>query len=162
MKLWGFWFNPYFFLWKVDYILGDNPLKMAYMVGYGSHYPKRIHHRGSSLPCKANHPQHIPCSAGFQSLYSSAPNPNILVGAVVGGQNSMDRFPDDRNDYEQSEPSTYINAPFVGSLAYLDHSTMPWSIYLSSSSPYLNQRRKMYGGTIFMFSWCLLCWIVVK
>lgn len=113
---------------QVDYILGDNPLKMSYMVGYGSHYPKRIHHRGSSLPCKANHPQHIPCSAGFQSLYSSAPNPNILVGAVVGGPDSMDRFPDDRNDYEQSEPSTYINAPFVGSLAYLAHSTMPRSI----------------------------------
>jgi len=30
---------------QVDYILGDNPLKMSYMVGYGSHYPKRIHHR---------------------------------------------------------------------------------------------------------------------
>ena len=108
---------------QVDYILGDNPLKMSYMVGYGSKFPKHIHHRGSSLPSIANHPQFIPCSAGFQSLYSNAPNPNILVGAVVGGPDSNDQFPDERNDYEQSEPTTYINAPLVGSLAYLAHST---------------------------------------
>lgn len=83
------------FFMKVDYILGDNPLKMSYMVGYGSLYPKRIHHRAFSLPCKANHPQPIPCNAGFQYMYINAPNPNILVGTVVGGLDSMDRFPDD-------------------------------------------------------------------
>ncbi|KAH9305531.1 hypothetical protein KI387_009935, partial [Taxus chinensis] len=107
---------------QVDYILGSNPLKMSYMVGYGPKYPQRIHHRGSSLPSKAQHPQTIGCSAGFQSLYSNAPNPNLLVGAVVGGPDANDHFPDDRNDYEHSEPSTYINAPLVGSLAYLAHS----------------------------------------
>ncbi|KAL5725556.1 hypothetical protein ACHQM5_008691 [Ranunculus cassubicifolius] len=41
---------------QVDYLLGDNPLKMSYMVGYGNKYPKRIHHRGSSLPSVAAHP----------------------------------------------------------------------------------------------------------
>ncbi|XP_057770257.1 endoglucanase 3-like, partial [Salvia miltiorrhiza] len=35
---------------QVDYLLGDNPMKMSFMVGYGSRYPVRIHHRGSSLP----------------------------------------------------------------------------------------------------------------
>ncbi|MBA0765756.1 hypothetical protein Gotri_014908, partial [Gossypium trilobum] len=35
---------------QVDYILGDNPLGMSYMVGYGARFPRRIHHRGSSLP----------------------------------------------------------------------------------------------------------------
>ncbi|KAL8268970.1 hypothetical protein R6Q59_002768 [Mikania micrantha] len=35
---------------QVNYILGDNPMKMSYMVGYGPRYPQRIHHRGSSLP----------------------------------------------------------------------------------------------------------------
>lgn len=33
---------------QVDYILGVNPMKMSYMVGFGSSFPKRIHHRGSS------------------------------------------------------------------------------------------------------------------
>ena len=89
------------------------------MVGYGSLYPKIIHHKAYSLPSKANHPQPISCKEGFQSLYSSAPNPNILVGVVVGGPDNMDRFTDVRNNYDQSEPSTYINAPLVGSLPYL-------------------------------------------
>ena len=35
---------------QVDYILGENPIKMSYMVGFGSSFPMRIHHRASSLP----------------------------------------------------------------------------------------------------------------
>lgn len=107
---------------QVDYILGDNPLGMSYMVGYGAKFPERIHHRGSSLPSIYQHPQIIPCNDGFQSLYSNAPNPNRLVGAVVGGPDNNDHFSDERNDYAHSEPTTYINAPLVGSLAYLAHS----------------------------------------
>ena len=103
----------------MDYILGVNPLKMSYMVGYGQYYPKRIHHRGSSLPSLATHRQSITCDAGFQPFfYSSNPNPNILVGAVVGGPNQNDGFPDDRADYSHSEPATYINGALVGPLAY--------------------------------------------
>lgn len=56
-------------------------------------------------------------------MNSESPNPNTLVGAVVGGPDLNDRFPDERSDYEQSEPATYINAPLVGSLAYLAHSS---------------------------------------
>ncbi|XP_028078856.1 endoglucanase 17 [Camellia sinensis] len=107
---------------QVDYLLGDNPLKMSYMVGYGPRYPLRIHHRGSSLPSIATHPGKIQCSSGFNIMNSQSPNPNILVGAVVGGPDQNDRFPDQRSDYEQSEPATYINAPLVGALSYLAHS----------------------------------------
>lgn len=107
---------------QVDYLLGDNPLKMSYMVGYGPRYPQRIHHRGSSLPSVAHHPAKIQCSAGFSFMKSQSPNPNILVGAVIGGPDKHDRFPDQRSDYEQSEPATYMNSPLVGALAYLAHS----------------------------------------
>ncbi|KAK4376329.1 hypothetical protein RND71_007006 [Anisodus tanguticus] len=107
---------------QVDYLLGDNPLKMSYMVGYGARYPERIHHRGSSLPSMLVHPTKIQCSSGFSMYNSQNPNPNILVGAVVGGPDQHDDFPDQRSDYEQSEPATYINAALVGSLAYLAHS----------------------------------------
>ncbi|XP_057425042.1 endoglucanase 17-like [Lotus japonicus] len=107
---------------QVDYLLGDNPLKMSYMVGYGPRFPQRIHHRGSSLPSVAMHPGKIQCSAGFSVMDSQSPNPNVLVGAVVGGPDQNDRFPDERSDYEQSEPATYTNAPLVGALAYLAHS----------------------------------------
>ncbi|XP_050366892.1 endoglucanase 3-like isoform X2 [Argentina anserina] len=104
---------------QVDYILGVNPLKMSYMVGYGPRFPKKIHHRGSSLPSLASHPKTIGCKAGFQPFfYSSSPNPNLLVGAVVGGPDKNDEFPDNRADYSHSEPATYINGAIVGPLAY--------------------------------------------
>ncbi|KAL0430279.1 UNVERIFIED_CONTAM: Endoglucanase 8 [Sesamum radiatum] len=103
---------------QVDYILGDNPLGMSYMVGYGPRYPQRIHHRGSSLPSLDAHPTHIACKAGSRYFLSPNPNPNLLVGAVVGGPNSSDAFPDSRPFFQESEPTTYINAPLVGLLAY--------------------------------------------
>ncbi|KAM7252913.1 hypothetical protein ACFE04_025531 [Oxalis oulophora] len=104
---------------QVDYILGVNPIKMSYMVGFGANYPKRIHHRGSSLPSHASHPQSIGCDGGFQAYYYSAnPNPNILTGAIVGGPNENDGYADDRTAYSQSEPATYINGAFVGPVAY--------------------------------------------
>ncbi|RHN60145.1 putative cellulase [Medicago truncatula] len=87
----------------VDNILGENPLRMSYMVGYGPYFPKRIHHRGSSLPSLSVHPQTIGCDGGFNPFFHSMnQNPNILVGAIVGGPNQNDGFPDDRGDYSQS------------------------------------------------------------
>ncbi|KAA8521112.1 hypothetical protein F0562_011735 [Nyssa sinensis] len=109
---------------QVDYILGENPLKMSYMTGYGTDYPRRIHHRGSSLPSLARHPQSFGCEGGFQPFfYTANPNPNILIGAIVGGPNQNDAYSDDRTDYSHSEPATYINAAIVGPLAYLAGST---------------------------------------
>lgn len=104
--------------YQVDYILGDNPVGMSYMVGYGARYPQRIHHRGSSLPSVQAHPAHIGCKAGSQYFLSPNPNPNVHVGAVVGGPNVTDAFPDSRPYFQESEPTTYINAPLVGLLAY--------------------------------------------
>ncbi|KAG5532126.1 hypothetical protein RHGRI_026663 [Rhododendron griersonianum] len=108
---------------QVDYILGDNPMRMSYMVGYGGRYPRRIHHRGSSLPSVAAHPAPIGCKAGSLFYLTPNPNPNILVGAVVGGPNSTDSFPDSRPYFQESEPTTYINAPLVGLLAFFSAHT---------------------------------------
>lgn len=108
---------------QVDYILGENPAKMSYMVGFGERYPEHVHHRGSSVPSVHAHPGHISCNEGFQYLYSASPNPNVLIGAIVGGPDSRDNFGDDRNNYQQSEPATYINAPFVGALAFFSSSS---------------------------------------
>ncbi|CAH8347511.1 unnamed protein product [Eruca vesicaria subsp. sativa] len=103
---------------QVDYILGENPIKMSYMVGFGRRFPKRIHHRASSLPSRAVHSKPLGCDGGRQSFYTKKPNPNVLTGAIVGGPNQKDRYPDKRDDYTHSEPTTYINAAFVGPLAY--------------------------------------------
>ncbi|KAI4972940.1 hypothetical protein ZWY2020_006907 [Hordeum vulgare] len=106
---------------QVDYILGNNPLRMSYMVGYGERFPRRIHHRGSSLPSR------IGCKAGAAYYGNSAPNPNLLVGAVVGGpSNTSDNFPDARAVFQQSEPTAYINALLLGLLAYFStHPNLP-------------------------------------
>ncbi|WCJ40899.1 glycosyl hydrolase 9B18 [Euphorbia peplus] len=103
---------------QVDYILGDNPLGLSYMVGYSNNYPQRIHHRGSSLPSIKDHPEFISCKQGSVYFNSTNPNPNVLEGAIVGGPSQDDSYVDDRADFKKSEPTTYINAPFVGVLAY--------------------------------------------
>ena len=102
----------------MDYILGDNPMQMSYMVGYGKKFPQFIHHRGSSVPSVAAHPAPIQCKEGSKYFESKDPNPNLLVGALVGGPNVTDKFSDTRSMFEQTEPTTYINAPLVGILGY--------------------------------------------
>ncbi|CAI7828471.1 unnamed protein product [Closterium sp. NIES-54] len=151
---------------QVDYILGVNPKKVSYMVGFSSSYPQHVHHRGASLPsiwvnntrmgcndgwpafqskvCSLPHPlpstphhttphhttpHHTTPIAQFVTALPTllrpllpthppqAPNVNVLTGAVIGGPDSSDAFRDERDNYQQVEPSTSINAPFVGVLA---------------------------------------------
>ncbi|XP_023532979.1 endoglucanase-like, partial [Cucurbita pepo subsp. pepo] len=105
---------------QVDYILGENPLKMSYMVGFGSKYPLKLHHRASSIPSIKAHLSKVGCSHGYSEYFNSNnPNPNTHVGAIVGGPNSNDQFSDMRPDHTHSEPTTYMNAAFVGSVAAL-------------------------------------------
>lgn len=108
---------------QVDYILGDNPRKISYMVGFGNNFPKKIHHRGSSIPSVHKRPGHIGCKDGFQYFQASTENPNIHNGAIVGGPDNNDNFSDDRNNHQQTEPATYVNAPFVGVVAYFSSTT---------------------------------------
>ncbi|RRT59285.1 hypothetical protein B296_00017524 [Ensete ventricosum] len=103
---------------QIDYMLGDNPMNMSYMVGYGDRYPQRVHHRGSSLPSISSHPRFIACKDGTDYYRSPNPNLNPHVGAVVGGPADDDLYEDDRADFRKSEPTTYINAPLVGALAF--------------------------------------------
>ncbi|XP_044468828.1 endoglucanase 8-like isoform X1 [Mangifera indica] len=103
---------------QVDYILGSNPMGLSYMVGYSGHYPQKIHHRASTLPSIDQHPCFIDCNGGKLYFNSSNPNANVLTGAVVGGPFKNDTYPDERVNFAQSEPTTYINAPLVGVLAF--------------------------------------------
>ncbi|KAH7437981.1 hypothetical protein KP509_05G099500 [Ceratopteris richardii] len=105
---------------QVNYILGQNPRNMSYMVGFGSSYPLQVHHRGASINCTSS-PASVTmqqCEYGFESWFSSsAPNPNVLVGAIVGGPDIHDDFNDVRSNSVQLEPTTYTNALFAGALA---------------------------------------------
>lgn len=108
----------------MDYILGKNPMKMSYMVGFGSKYPTQVHHRAASIPSLQVHPAKVGCNDGFSSFYSAnQPNPNTHVGAIVGGPDSNDQYKDLRSEYSHAEPTTYMNAAFVGSVAALINKT---------------------------------------
>lgn len=87
---------------QVDYVLGDNPANLSYVVGFGDKYPERTHHRGSAGT--------VPLDG------SSQVNDHILYGAVVGGPGSADDFShnDRRNDWITNEVGTSYNAPFAG------------------------------------------------
>ncbi|CAM8951130.1 unnamed protein product [Rhodiola kirilowii] len=100
---------------QVDYLLGDNPIMMSYLVGYGDKYPEYVHHRGSSIQVDAR----TGCSDGFMWLNSTSPNPNVAVGAVVGGPFQNDSYIDSRNNSMQGEPTTYNAALFAGLLSSL-------------------------------------------
>nr|GEU58215.1 endoglucanase 24-like [Tanacetum cinerariifolium] len=92
---------------------------------YSNKYPQRIHHRGSSLPSINDHSQPVGCKEGSVYFNSSNPNPNVLVGAIVGGPGEDDQYEDDRADFRKSEPTTYINAPFVGKYGRLSSCAKP-------------------------------------
>ncbi|WCJ41917.1 glycosyl hydrolase 9A1 [Euphorbia peplus] len=101
---------------QIDYILGKNPRKMSYVVGFGNHYPKHVHHRGASIPknkIKYN------CKGGWKWRDSKKPNPNIIVGAMVAGPDKRDGFKDVRTNYNYTEPTLAGNAGLVAALVAL-------------------------------------------
>ncbi|KAL3514754.1 hypothetical protein ACH5RR_027471 [Cinchona calisaya] len=100
---------------QADYVLGNNPEKMSYVVGYGDNYPKFVHHRGASIPTDSN----TGCKDGFQWLDSDKPNPNVAVGGLVGGPFLNETYIDSRNNSMQAEPTTYNSALIVGLLSGL-------------------------------------------
>ncbi|OMO84647.1 Glycoside hydrolase, family 9 [Corchorus olitorius] len=100
---------------QADYVLGTNPMKLSYLAGYGSSYPQHVHHRGSSIPVDAD----TGCKDGFKWLYSKNPNPNIAVGALVGGPAFNESYLDERSNVKQSEPSTYNTALIAALLSGL-------------------------------------------
>jgi len=90
---------------QIDYILGDNPAKVDYVVGADPSSPKAVHHRGAS---------------GSQGA-DKGPDENvfILYGALAGGPGATDNYKDARNNYEMNEVALDYNAAFQGLLAFL-------------------------------------------
>jgi len=90
---------------QVDYIQGDNPAKVNYIVGAEPSSPKSVHHRGASGTMSA----------------MEAPHTNIfpLYGALAGGPDAGDKYKDDRTDYNANEVALDYNAAYTGLLAFL-------------------------------------------
>ena len=95
---------------QIDYILGDNPAGVNYVVGAEDNSPKAVHHRGAS--------------GVFDSADKNAkPEFNIytLYGALAGGPGADDKYIDDRSNYEMNEVALDYNAGFQLCLSALVH-----------------------------------------
>ena len=91
-------------------------MKMSYLVGYGDRFPVHVHHRSASIPWDN---QHYSCDNGKKWLNSKDPNPQVLLGAMVGGPDQHDGFIDQRNNSRFTEPNIASNAGLVAALIAL-------------------------------------------
>ena len=92
---------------QMEYIMGDNPMNRAYIVGY-------------DLENGASHPHHR-ASHGSKTLNMDEPadQTHVLWGALVGGPDSDDYHRDETKDYIYNEVAVDYNAGFVGACAGL-------------------------------------------
>ncbi len=89
---------------QIDYILGDNPAKMSYVIGFGSKYPTHPHHRAAN-------------GYTYAGGENSNPAKHLLTGALVGGPDATDKYIDDVNQFQYTEVAIDYNAGFVGAMA---------------------------------------------
>jgi len=91
---------------QMNYILGNNPTKFSYLIGYGLEFPLNPHHRASHNSTTNN------IGLPTQNIYT-------LNGALVGGPKIASDFDyvDDRDDYYRNEVATDYNAGFTGAIA---------------------------------------------
>jgi len=104
---------------QLNYILGDNPRKMSYVVGFGNKYPRHVHHRGASTP---HNRVKYSCTGGYKWRDTKKANPNVITGAMVGGPDRNDRFNDSRMAFGQTEPTLVGNAGLVAALVAITSS----------------------------------------
>ncbi|XP_072989366.1 endoglucanase 13-like [Typha latifolia] len=104
-----------------QYILGKNPKSMRYLVGYYRRkFPTHVHHKGASISSIYVLRALDGCIHGFDNWYDNKnPDPNIILGALVGGPDANDEFSDDQKNYQHTQPILVGNAPLVGIFARL-------------------------------------------
>lgn len=101
---------------QVNYILGKNPKKLSYVVGFGNRFPTHVHHRGASIP---NNKIKYSCDGGWKWRDTSKQNPNTIDGAMVAGPDKDDGFHDVRTNSNYTEATLAGNAGLVAALVAL-------------------------------------------
>ena len=91
---------------QINYILGDNPLGVNFVVGAEENSPKSVHHRAASctFECETTRPYE---------------NVHTLWGAITGGPDKEDHWIDWRGDYQRNEVAMDYNAGYTADLAAL-------------------------------------------
>jgi endoglucanase len=104
---------------QMNYLMGDNPAKWSYIVGFGSNVPYVGSEVGGGATA-ASHP-HQGGAQGSLTNNQSVPltDNHILWGALVGGPSSSDQPDDVTTDFVLNEVAVDYNAALVGALAGL-------------------------------------------
>ena len=89
---------------QINYILGQNPARRSYMIGYSDNYPQNPHHRSAH-------------GSWLNSVKKPQQTRNLLIGALVGGPDGEEKWEDDRNDWVRNEVAVGYNAGLTGALA---------------------------------------------
>ena len=99
---------------QMDYVFGDNGLKMSYVLGMGDNQPTAFHHRTAS----GIHDDHwndlgqkSGGSEGWQTEYA-----HTLYGALVGGPDKSGKYVNDVSQYQYSEVAIDYNAGYTACL----------------------------------------------
>lgn len=106
---------------QMNYMIGDNPNKRCYIVGYNENSSKYPHHRAAS-------------NSTGDKVYNK--NHYTLLGAVVGGPGSGGQYYDKQEDYHCNEVALDYNAGLVGSAAGL------YLVSKNSDTTYLSYAKK--------------------
>ncbi|TCD66956.1 hypothetical protein EIP91_000734 [Steccherinum ochraceum] len=115
---------------QLDYVLGNNPMTMPYIVGMHPNSPVNPH---SAIATGAS-PEDI---ANIDTV--PAQEQYVLYGGVVGGPDKNDQFWDLRSDWVQGEVALDYNAPLLTLFAYaIANQTLatqdPWYTRLEAGS----------------------------
>ncbi len=104
---------------QMNYLMGDNPAKWSYIVGFGSTTPGVGSLVGGTATA-ASHPHHGDAQGSLTNSQSDPPTDrHILFGALVGGPSSTDQPDDVTTDFVLNEVAVDYNAAMVGALAGL-------------------------------------------
>jgi len=115
---------------QMNYMIGDNPNKRCYAVGYNSNSSKYPHHRGASAST----------SAGLVNTEGH----HTLLGALVGGPKQNGYYHDDQNDFNCNEVALDYNAGYVAALAGLCEATQSEDIvYLAYAKKEVALQKKL-------------------
>ncbi|CAG8650394.1 1525_t:CDS:2, partial [Racocetra fulgida] len=91
---------------QINYLFGDNPMKMFYVVAVHPNSPKNPHHAGAHG------------GTNVANLSDPVNTKYPLYGAVVGGPSQNDSYEDSRANVDQSEVALDYNSAYQGIMAY--------------------------------------------
>ena len=82
---------------QMNYILGDNPEALSYVVDFGDDFPTRTHHRAAHSPIN-------------ESITNPEEDTHTLTGALMAGPDRNDVYSNNRRIVGNTEPTVRANA----------------------------------------------------